>query len=138
MISSDLSAVRAWHIINNFPYNGGLQLKYTLKGARNMTPGSSKRPLQPPVLWEMLEILVRELHQENPEDICVLACALTATSRQAHLGELLPTSMSTHDPSRYPSVSDLQPPMTVGGSCALKLPHTKTSGNSGDTIFLCS
>lgn len=137
-ISSDLLAVRAWHIINNFPYNGGLQLKYTLKGARNMTPGSSKRPLRPPVSWEMLEILVQELDQENPEDICVLACALTATSGQARLGKLLPTSMSTHDPSRYPSVSDLQPPMTVGGSHALKLPHMKTSGNLGDTIFLCS
>jgi hypothetical protein len=44
-ISSDLSAVRAWHIVNNVHYNGGLQLKYTVKGARNMTPGSSKRPL---------------------------------------------------------------------------------------------
>jgi len=41
-ISSDLSAVRAWHIINNAPYMGGLQLKYTIKGARNLTPKSSK------------------------------------------------------------------------------------------------
>ena len=137
-ISGDLAAVRAWHIINDVPYNGGLQLKYTIKGARNLTPDSSKRPLRPPVSWEMLEILVRELDQENPEDICVLACALAATSGQARLGELLPPSMFIHDPSRHPSVSDLQPPVTAGGSRALKLPHTKTTGKSGDTIFLCS
>jgi hypothetical protein len=137
-ISSDLSAVRAWHIINNAPYMGGLQLKYTIKGARNLTPESSKRPPRPPVSWEMLEILVKELNHEDPEDICVLACALAATSGQARLGEFLPTSMSTHDPSRHPSVSDLQPPTTAGGSRALKLPHTKTTGIAGDTIFLCS
>jgi len=138
MISSDLSAVCAWHIINDVPYKGSLQLKYTLKGARNLTPGSSKRPLRPPVSWEMLEILVRELDQENTEDICVLACALAATSGQARLGELLPTSMFIHDPLQHPSVSDLQPPVTVGGSRALKFPHTKMTGNLSDVIFLCS
>jgi hypothetical protein len=86
----------------------------------------------------MLEILVRELDKENAEDICVLACALAAMSSQARLGKLLPTSMFNHDPLQHPSVSDLQPLMTVGSSRALKLPHTKTTGSSGDIIFLCS
>jgi hypothetical protein len=137
-ISSDLSAVHAWHIINDAPYYGGLRLKYTIKGACNLTPDASKRPLRPLVSWEMLQMLVRELDQGSAEDICVLVCALAATSGQACLGELLSNSMSFHDPSRHPSVSDLQPPVTKGGSRALKLPHTKTTGTTGDTIFLCS
>lgn len=137
-ISSDLSAIRAWHIMNHTPYLGSLQLQYTLKGARNLTPKSSKRVLRPPVSWEMLDILVKDLNHDDPEDICVLACALAATSGQARLGELLPASLSSYNPSHHPSVSDLRSPSTAGGSRALHLPHTKTTGDTGATIFLCS
>jgi hypothetical protein len=103
-----------------------------------MTPDSSKRPLRPPVSWEMLQILDRELDHNDPEDSCVLACALVATSSQAHLGELLPICASKHNPSKHPSVSDLQPPSTAAGSRALHLPTSKTTGQAGATIFLCS
>jgi hypothetical protein len=41
-IRSDLSAIRAWHIVNDAPYTTGLQLQYTVKGALNMTPETSK------------------------------------------------------------------------------------------------
>jgi hypothetical protein len=44
-IRSHLSAVRAWHIVNDVPYTAGLHLHYTLKGAQNMTPDSLKQPL---------------------------------------------------------------------------------------------
>jgi hypothetical protein len=137
-IRNSLSAIRAWHIINNAPYMTGLRLHYTLKGAHNMTPVSSRHPLRPPVSWEMLEILYKELDHSNPEDICILACALAATSGQARLGELLPSCMSKHNPSTHPSVSDLQPPSTAGGSRALNLPTSKTTGKNGATIYLCA
>jgi len=137
-IRNNLSAIRAWHIVNNLPYAAGLQLQYTLKGAQNMTPESSKRPLRPPVSWEMLQILDKELDHNDPEDCCVLACALVATSGQARLGELLPTCASRHNPSKHPSVSDLRPSSTAAGSRTLQLPTSKTTGRAGATIFLCS
>jgi hypothetical protein len=137
-IRSDLSAIRAWHIVNDVPYTTGLQLQYTVKGALNMTPETSKRPLRPPVSWEMLDLLTKHLDYNDPEDICVLACALVATSGQARLGELLPTCTTKHDPSQQPSVFDLQPPSTAAGSRALHLPTSKTSGHAGATIYLCS
>ncbi|KIM77229.1 hypothetical protein PILCRDRAFT_51840, partial [Piloderma croceum F 1598] len=66
-ICNNLSAIRAWHIINNAPYMAGLHLHYTLKGAHNMTPVSSRHPLRLPVSWEMLEILYKELDHGDPE-----------------------------------------------------------------------
>ena len=106
-----------------------LLLRYTIKGACNMTPDSSKCPLRPPVSGEMLAMLSNELDHEDPEDACVLSCATTATMGQARLGELLSGSSSKHNPSAQPSFSDLR---------ALRLPRTKTTGNAGATIFLCS
>jgi hypothetical protein len=43
-IRNQLSALKAWHIINNLPWNGATHLKYTLKGAENLTPPSSMHP----------------------------------------------------------------------------------------------
>ena len=116
-ISSNISTIRAWHIMNNTRYMGGLLLRYTIKGACNMTPDSSKCPLRPPVSGEMLAMLSNELDHEDPEDACVLSCATTATMGQARLGELLSGSSSKHNPSAQPSSSDLQPPSTASGSC---------------------
>ena len=103
-----------------------------------MTPESSKRPLRPPVSWEMLAMSNSQLDHNDSKDICVLSCALVATSGQARLGELLPSCSLKHDPSQHPSVFDLQPPSTAAGSRALKLPTSKMTGHDGATIYLCS
>lgn len=46
-ISADISTLCAWHILNNTPWMGRMRLCYTIKGAKNLTPESSKLPRRP-------------------------------------------------------------------------------------------
>lgn len=94
--------------------------------------------MHPPVSYEMLVILSNELNMSDPEDVCIYSCATSAVYGQARLGELLCNTQSKHNPSLYPSLSDLHVPNTLGGSRGLHLPNTKTTGRNGANIHICS
>jgi hypothetical protein len=136
-IRNDISAVRAWHIINNVPYFGGLRLNYTLKGVENLTPDASRRPPRPPISLHMLSILHEYLDMEDPLDACCWAAAVTAFWGQTRLGEILSKWQTRFAPHTIPSPSDLNPQLHLGGTVKLHLPFTKTKGRRGETIFLC-
>jgi hypothetical protein len=54
-IRGQLTAIKAWHHINNAEWKGNTRLHLILKGAKNLTPLSSKRPLHPPISSIMLK-----------------------------------------------------------------------------------
>jgi hypothetical protein len=75
---STAAAVKAWHIIHNAPWKGGLRLRYTLKGIEKLAPSSSTREERPPVTKEMVNQLERGLNLSNPEDAAVFVAACCA------------------------------------------------------------
>lgn len=135
-VSGKLSAVRAWHIMNNVAYNGGLRLSYVLKGVENMSPADSSRPPRPPITVDMLRLLHDNLNMENPLDVSVYAAAVVAFWCQCRLGELFSTTERHFDPRLVPLFKNLKPPCTPAGSRLLHLPFTKTAGFKGEDSFV--
>ncbi|KAF8895591.1 hypothetical protein BD779DRAFT_1668836 [Infundibulicybe gibba] len=136
-IRSHLSGIKRWHILANMHYETSPRLSYLLKGADNMTPGSSRRAPRPPVTLSMIRVLHDSLDPLNGLDACVLAAATTAFWAQARLGELLSPSAKYVDFSRIPRLSDLHRPSTTAGSRKLHLPCSKVAGVHGEDIFVC-
>ncbi|KAF8883100.1 hypothetical protein BD779DRAFT_1674640 [Infundibulicybe gibba] len=136
-IRSHLAGLKRWHILANMHYDSSPRLSYLLKGADNMTPGSSRRAPRPPVTLAMIRALHDSLNLSNGLDVCVLAVATTAFWSQARLGELLSPSSRLFDSSRTPRLSDLGGPATTAGSRKLHLPCTKVAGLRGEDIFIC-
>ncbi|KIM73838.1 hypothetical protein PILCRDRAFT_80685, partial [Piloderma croceum F 1598] len=68
---NDISGIRAWHVIHDVPYHGSVHLNYVVKGVKNLTPDSSKRPPGPPITLQMLEVLVSNLDHSSPLDACI-------------------------------------------------------------------
>ncbi|KAJ7103671.1 hypothetical protein B0H15DRAFT_768136 [Mycena belliarum] len=132
-----IAAVKAWHVVHDADWNGGLRLRYTLRGVENLAPSSSKRDERPPVTAEMLDILERELNHTDPKDAAVFATACCAFWGQARLGELLSNAQGSWKQGRIPLGSDLKPPGTRAGSRILRLPYTKTKGARGEDAMLC-
>ncbi|KAF8869112.1 hypothetical protein BD779DRAFT_1614627 [Infundibulicybe gibba] len=136
-IRSHLSGLKRWHILNNFEYGSSPRLKYLLKAADNMTPGTSKQAPRPPVTLAMLRALHNCLDLSGGLDACIMAAATVAFWGQARLGELLSSSEKHFYPTRIPSRSNLHEPSTSAGSRKLHLPSTKTKGARGEDIFIC-
>ncbi|KAJ7135926.1 hypothetical protein C8R44DRAFT_595316, partial [Mycena epipterygia] len=132
-----IAAVKAWHIIHDEEWQGGMRLRYVLRGVENLTPASSKRDPRPPVSATLLNVLDTELDHKDPKDAAVFASACCAFWGQIRLGEILSDTQGSYIENRIPLVSHLEPPSTPAGSRMLKLPYTKTKGSSGDNAMLC-
>jgi hypothetical protein len=132
-----MSALKAWHILNSMPWNGNIQLKYTLKGADNLTPKASIHSLRPPISRDMLITLNSNLDTTLPLDACVAAAANTAFWAQCRLGKLLSPRARSFDATMNPTTQNLGPATTSAGSHILHLPNTKTHGKWGDDIYIC-
>ncbi|KAJ7709802.1 hypothetical protein B0H17DRAFT_1190960 [Mycena rosella] len=132
-----IAAVKAWHIMNDTPWKGGIRLRYTLRGVKNLTPASFIHDQRPPVTAAMLEALDKNLDCNDPRDAAVFVSACCAFWGQIRIGEILSETQKSFIPGRIPLVSDLAPPTSRAGSRVLKLPHTKTKGNKGDAAMLC-
>ncbi|KAF8146978.1 hypothetical protein K438DRAFT_1990091 [Mycena galopus ATCC 62051] len=132
-----IAAVKAWHIINGAQWQGGIQLRYTLKGVENLTPANSRQDQRPPVTKHMIDILQRDLDISKPKDAAVFAAACCAFWGQIRLGEILSDTQSKYKAGRTPLVANLGVATTSAGSRPLHLPWTKTKGAKGDTSFLC-
>jgi hypothetical protein len=134
---SAAAAVKAWHIIHNATWKGGIRLRYTLKGIEKLTPSSSTHEERPPVTKEMVNQLERGLNLSNPEDTAVFAAACCTFWGQIRLGEILSNTQGSFVEGCIPLGSDFGPPATPAGTHILRLPWTKTKGAKGDDSILC-
>jgi hypothetical protein len=55
-----IAAVKAWHIIHDEEWQGGIRLRYTLRGVENLAPSKSKKDARPPITTDMLSLIVCE------------------------------------------------------------------------------
>ncbi|RDB24633.1 hypothetical protein Hypma_008189 [Hypsizygus marmoreus] len=134
-IGNKCAAIRSWHIQNGFPYRGGRQLSYVIKGAENMRPADSHMPPRPAVSEAMLAALSSSLDLNDSFDLCVLAIATTSFWGQIRLGEILPPREKNFNTMNFPCWSDFQRPNSVG-SRVLHLPCTKTGGSKGEDVII--
>lgn len=121
-----IAALKAWHLTNNWPWNGSDRLSRVLNGVHNLTPASSIRPKRLPVSLQALETLTLYLNWSDPFDAAVIACACTAFWGQCRLGELLPSSSSHLSTHSLPSRNSLRHTTTNHSAWILHLPTTKT------------
>ncbi|KAG6839514.1 hypothetical protein C0991_001929 [Blastosporella zonata] len=70
-IANKLSAICGWHIANNVPYHGGLQLKYVIRGVENSCPDKSKRKPRPPLDLAMLSTIRQAIDISTELDACI-------------------------------------------------------------------
>ena len=134
-----ISALKAWHILHNVDWKGGLRLNFVLNGVKNLTPLSSRRPPRPPVNTTMLLSLIDALNLRDPLDAAVAAAASIAFWGQCRLGELLSSSRTDSSTSSRPSRQNLstKSPYRRTLSYTLFLPRTKTKPH-GESITLVS
>ncbi|KAJ7707452.1 hypothetical protein B0H17DRAFT_884982, partial [Mycena rosella] len=133
-VEGKLAAVRAWHIVNNVRYNGGIRLNYVLKGVENLAPDGL--PPRPPLTDNMLQLLHDHLDLSDSFDSCVFSAATTGLWGQCRMGELLSKTECSWNPELIPAVHHLGPPCTKAGSKMLHLPNTKTKRKKGDSSFI--
>jgi integrase len=135
-IKNDLAGVRAWHIVNDAPFPSGIQLAYVLKGAENMTPTGSRKPLRPPMTLSKLLALLEGFDHNAPLDAAVFFAASAAFYGQLRLGEIFATREREMDMTRIPSLQNVRPP-NVNGSRRIHLPYTKVAKDKGEEVILC-
>ncbi|KAJ2929410.1 hypothetical protein H1R20_g7678, partial [Candolleomyces eurysporus] len=105
-INSWMSAVRAWHVINNAPWYGSSEFVCQVKlGSLRMAPVSSKKiPCNPLTLEHMLT-LQKALNLSDSFDAAVWAVACVAFWACCRLGELTVSSKKLfsprHDADRF-------------------------------------
>lgn len=131
-IKNYISGIRAWHIRNGYTFTRSDRLNLLTRASR---PLANKKPLRPPVSFEMLLALYDGLNHKDPFDACVFACATCAFWGLARLGELLPAAFNfKRDPTPFPSPTSI----TQGDQNSLKLhlPWTKVKKWTGEYIFL--
>lgn len=132
-----LAAVKAWHIANNWTWNGSDRLSQILRGVSNLAPLPSRRDPRAPVDVRALNILYHSLDRNDHLDSAILACALTAFWGQCRLGELLPTSATpgSHH-NTLPSRTSLRLSTKNKAAWVLHIPRTKTSPTGQDVVLV--
>lgn len=136
-VRNEISAVRAWHILNDSHYHGGLHLNYIFKGVKNLCPESSKRPPRPPITTQMLLFLHADLNLNNPLDAGIQFTASSAFWGQIRLRKILSPIQDNWDPELILSQYHMCPPHTATSSRIQHLPNTKVAGRKRENIFLC-
>nr|GAT47546.1 predicted protein [Mycena chlorophos] len=132
----NISALKAWHVVNDRPWLGGPRLHYVLSGVENLAPASSQRPPRPPISSAMLTDLHRGLDFTSRLDVAVYAAACVAFWGQCRLGEILPTSQSDKSLRDKPTRAHItQSAPSSRASTTIRLPRTKTQ-KAGDNVLL--
>jgi hypothetical protein len=131
-----LSALKAWHIAHNMEWKGSSRLRYVLNGVHNLAPQGSKRSPRPPINATMLLQLVEHLDLEDPLDIAVAACAVTAFWGQCRLGELLPSSSTALHSTPFPTRAGFKRSNRNPLACVILLPRTKTHAHGQEIILV--
>ncbi|KAJ7489662.1 DNA breaking-rejoining enzyme [Mycena galericulata] len=133
---NNIAALKAWHIAQNAPWNGGSRLHYVLAGVENLAPESAKRPPRPPINAAMLCALYDGLDFSIPKDVAVFAAACVAFWGQCRLGEILPTSSLPKAWKYLPTRHHLSRASRNRRATTLRLPRTKTKINGEDVVLV--
>ncbi|KAJ7288768.1 hypothetical protein C8J57DRAFT_1214864 [Mycena rebaudengoi] len=133
-----VSAVRAWHIVHGASWLMDDHLRFVKNGVTNLVPESSTRAPRPPVTIPHISALRENLSLNNTFDSAVLACAECAFFGCNRLGELLPTSHISYDPSKFATRTAISFDSDPAGNnfYAIKAPWTKTTGYAGATLLV--
>jgi hypothetical protein len=135
-VYSKFAALKAWHNVQGVSWEGSARLRCVLNGVKNMAPSSSKMSLRSPITIAMLTCLLDKLDLNDPFDLVVACAAVVAFWDQCRLGELLPTSGSSYDPSSIPARSDVSRSAHDKESMTLHLPRTKTHRLGQDVVIV--
>lgn len=134
-----LNALKAYHTVNNLPWNGSPRLSKVLRGIKLYPPTVSRRPQRAPVTASMLARLIEKLDLKDPQDAAIAACACTTFWGQCRLGELIPSRTSDlSSPNNFPARHNLTRTRSSRrrhSAFFLKLPTTKTQ-RLGQTVTL--
>jgi hypothetical protein len=133
---NNIAALKAWHIAQNQPWNGGSRLHYVLAGVENLAPESSKRPPRPPINTAMLRALYDGLDFTSPRDVAVFAAACVAFWGQCRLGEILPVSATDIALVHKPTRAHVSRSHRNKRSTTLRLPRTKTRKSGEDVVLV--
>lgn len=131
-----LAALKAWHVIHDMEWKGGLRLRYVLNGVHNLSPGSSRSSPRLPVTASMILQLVQRLDLNSPVDVAIAACAVTAFWGQCRLGELLAPNLSPLSILLLPVRSGFKRSLRNPHSCILRLPRTKTHPHGQEVVLV--
>ncbi|KAJ7253974.1 hypothetical protein C8J57DRAFT_1473757, partial [Mycena rebaudengoi] len=125
-----ISRIRAWHIVHGASWLMDDHLRFIKNGVTNLVPESSTRAPRPPVTIPHISALRENLSLNNTFDSAVLACAECAFFGCNRLGELLPTSHISYDPSKFATRTSISFDSDPAGKnfYAIKAPWTKTTG----------
>ena len=130
-----IAGVRAWHIVNNIPFDVDNNIINTLlRGAGRIQPiPQSKRP---PLTMEHMEKVILQLNLNNAEQLAVAACLTTSFFCCARLGEFTVPTVKAFNPKEHITIMDVsfQHDRSLNKVTAFHLPKTKTS-NTGETVF---
>jgi hypothetical protein len=75
---ADITALRAWHLLNGLPWNFSSRVHYILKGVDRLAPAHSRRPPRPPFSLHMLTDICSAVNPQSHFDTAVLAAATLA------------------------------------------------------------
>ena len=135
-VYSKIAALKAWHNVQGFIWNGGARLRCVLNGVKNLTPSSSLRRPRSPITIAMLINLLERLEPKDGLDSAVACAAVLAFWGQCRLGELLPPSSSSTYTSVTPARSDVTYSRHDKDAISIHLPRTKTHRSGQDIIIV--
>ena len=96
-----VAAVKAWHQMHALPWRVDEgQVSAALSAADKMAPPASKRKKRAPVTVDFIEQVAKQLDNDNPLDVAVLACLTTVFWSVSRLGEFLPDGVEKFDLAR--------------------------------------
>lgn len=138
-VSSWLSGLRCWHIINNAPWHGESERLQFIHRAANRRGTKFKRPSCPPVSLDHLKSLLSALDLNIPFHAAVWATATTSFFSCRRLGEMTVPSPLGFDPSLHCSrSSDFKLSSLQNGtiSISFRIPWTKTTRSEAFLVVL--
>ncbi|PPQ74399.1 hypothetical protein CVT24_001069 [Panaeolus cyanescens] len=141
-ISSWLSGVRYWHIINRAPWFGEEEWVNQARTLARKEGTHHRRPTRAPVSLNHLHILRASLDISLPYDAAVWATALTTFFGCRRLGETTVPSPSSFNPA-YNVVRSAKTNFRYGripgtSSIDIFIPWTKSTKQEGATVVLTS
>ncbi|KDR78457.1 hypothetical protein GALMADRAFT_137530 [Galerina marginata CBS 339.88] len=138
-VSSWLTGLKMWHVMNGTDWKGGELLKRAKKGVAKLAPNAST-PAKEPATYEHMLALRHKLNLANTRDAAIWGATSTAFKDCTRLGELLPKTRSSFNAKKNVTRGC---PVKRGNTASgkrrfvqFKIPWSKTTGFKGAWISL--